>query len=226
MLSYGCWINSKSHSQFLGPLCIWQCFFKILKIENWKRMKIQFSRARGSERGQYFSRFETLAHYWVKVVFFAPNIFLQIFAEKFTGFLALRKYYRTYLQNFLRSKNFFTKQNGKNRKYSQLLYKKELIKVLKKELIKVLKKELIKLLKKVLFWAILGNTPYFLENFTFLSKLVLFWAFSGKAVFFSTFLSNFFTNALLWVTFMSRITFLSPFLSNFQTIYFFEHYFE
>ncbi len=32
-------------------------FFKILKIEKRKRMKIQFFRARGSERGQYFSRF-------------------------------------------------------------------------------------------------------------------------------------------------------------------------
>ena len=32
-------------------------FFKILKMEKRKRMKIQFFRARGSERGQYFSRF-------------------------------------------------------------------------------------------------------------------------------------------------------------------------
>ena len=46
---------------------------------------------------------------------------------------------------------FSPNKTEKNRKYSQLLYKKELIKVLKKELIKVLKKELIKLLKKVLF---------------------------------------------------------------------------
>ena len=27
MLPCGCWINSKSQSQFLGPLCLWQCFF-------------------------------------------------------------------------------------------------------------------------------------------------------------------------------------------------------
>ena len=32
-------------------------FFKILKMEKRKRMKIQFFRARGSEQGQYFSRF-------------------------------------------------------------------------------------------------------------------------------------------------------------------------
>ena len=32
-------------------------FFKILKMEKRKKMKIQFFRARGSERGQYFSRF-------------------------------------------------------------------------------------------------------------------------------------------------------------------------
>ena len=32
-------------------------FFKILKMEKRKRMKIQFFRASGSERGQYFSRF-------------------------------------------------------------------------------------------------------------------------------------------------------------------------
>ena len=26
MLPCGCWINSKTQSQFLGPLCLWQCF--------------------------------------------------------------------------------------------------------------------------------------------------------------------------------------------------------
>ena len=32
MVSCGCWINSKSQSQFLGPLCLWQCFFNVYFI--------------------------------------------------------------------------------------------------------------------------------------------------------------------------------------------------
>ena len=134
-------------------------FFKILKIEKRKRMKIQFSRARGSERGQYFSRFETLAHYWVKVVFFAPNIF--------TEFLALRKYYRTYLQNFLRSEIFFTKQNGKNRKYSQLLYKKRAQKRAHKSATKRAHKSAQKRAQKSAFLSNFGQHPLFFRELHF-----------------------------------------------------------
>ena len=32
MVSCGCWSNSKSQSQFLGPLCLWQCLFWIFWI--------------------------------------------------------------------------------------------------------------------------------------------------------------------------------------------------
>ena len=35
MLPCGCWINSKTQSQFLGPLCLWQCFCDMGRLERW-----------------------------------------------------------------------------------------------------------------------------------------------------------------------------------------------
>ena len=75
-------------------------FFKILKMEKRKRMKIQFFRARGSERGQYFSRFLEIRDSCPCLMLHAYSVMLHTSSEEkriFFEHFVLSKFVSSYV---------------------------------------------------------------------------------------------------------------------------------